>query len=161
MLEAVSQSALSGAYAASRRSEAATNEVRQETRTGSSFAAAAQPGGAPSPGAAPPPPPPSEGPRPVEETGATSRDTETALRSTAPSYLSTLDPSVSSSEGSDSVVADLVADAARDSQRESAAETEVAQGRARSEASERTEADRRAIQANSELVRRLYDLGSV
>jgi hypothetical protein len=159
MLEAISQSALPGVHAASRRSEAAANESRQETRNASSFAAAAQPGGAPSAGAAPPPPPPSEGPRPVEEAEATSSDTATALRSAAPSYLSTLDPSVSTSEGGDSVVADLAVDAAQDNQRETEAEAEVAQSRARADASERSEADRRAIQANSEVVRRLYNLG--
>jgi hypothetical protein len=159
MLEAVSQSALPGAHAASRRSEAAANEARQETRSGSSFAAAAQPGGAPSPGAAPAPPPPAEGPRPVEEAGAASSDTATALRSAAPSYLSALDPSVGGSErGGDAVVADLAADAAKDAQRETAAERELARGRAQGEASERSEADRRAIQANNEVVRRLYDL---
>jgi hypothetical protein len=157
MVNAVS-SALAGNFAAPRRFDAAASNLVDRDARRADAPAPGVSAGAPAPSRAAAGGPPPNEPPPVEETNATSRGPAAAsLHPTAPSYLSALDPSANTSDGgSDAVAAEAAVAAAA---QESEASTEAAETRTRARASERSEADQRAIRANSELVRRLYDLG--
>ena len=154
MLDAVS-SALSGFSAVTRRFDAvANNSFNEETRgAGGPSPSGPATGGSPASGAPGGPPP--EDPRAVEETGSPGRGSAASLRSTTPSYLSALDPSVDASEeDSDSAAVTTDVDAAEDDET-----NPDGSGSAALEIQARSEADQQAIRVTNELVRRLYDLG--
>lgn len=87
----------------------------------------------------------------VEETASASRGPAASLRSTTPSYLTTLDLSSDDSKTASDFVSEEVST-------EATQEIEAKAQAAEAEATERSQADQRALQAANELVRKLYDL---
>jgi hypothetical protein len=154
MLDAVS-SALSGLSAANRRFDAvANNSFNEETRGAGGPSPSGPTGGAGASGGLGGPAP--EDPRAVDETASSGRGSAASLRSTTPSYLSSLDPSVEEAEeDSNSAAVNPDVEAAEDDE----ANLDGSDSGAALEIQARSEADQQAIRVTNELVRRLYDLG--
>lgn len=155
MLDAVS-SALSGLSAATRRFDAtANNSFNEETRG----AGGPSPSGGVSPAGGTLGGPPPEEPRAVEETGSPGRGSAASLRSTTPSYLSVLDPSVDDSEDDSNSATDITNTVNVEAAEDDETNPDALDSSAALEIRSRSEADQQAIRVNNELVRRLYDLG--